>query len=668
MVYAFAPDISPPSAWVAAERVNRAAKLRRVPDAVAVALAILHWVLAVTAATHLSPTFDEPAHLTAGYSYWLRNDYRLNPENGNLPQRWAALPLLFEHPRFIAPDAQSWLEASEGNTGREFFYKLGNDSDRMVMRGRMMIALLSGALCLVVYFWSKEIFGRVGALISVTLCAFSPTMLGHGAFVTSDTAASLFFIAAVWSAWRMLQRVTVARVLTTAALFGALAAAKLSAPIAVPIVFGMAIVGVISTSSRLRQSATIGAAFLFIAGTTLLSIWAAFGFRYSLLAQEDAYRIALDAKWNRLALHHGMLMDGVNFARAHHLLPEAYLLGLGVVDRDSHGRPAFLDGECSLIGFVSFFPKAFLYKSTIPELAFVVFGMAAVIWRWRKFERDAPSLLWSRVGDHLYRITPLLLLIGVYGAFALATSLNIAHRHILPIYPALFVLCGAVGSLLKTRNRRAFAAITGVLLTWHVAQSCAVRPEYVSYFNEIAGGPRNGYKHLVDGSLDWGQDLPALRQWLDEHQSLAGNRPLYLAYFGAADPQHYGIHALALPEAGPSIAPLGAGLYCVSATNLQQVYSSEMGAWCKLYEDEYQHALAALRDDKVADPQVRSACAEEFRRLAFGRLCAFLRHRPPTGRAGHSIFIYDLSDADLAKALFGPPAELFPAPLVEGVE
>jgi len=32
-------------------------------------------------------------HLTAGLAYNSRNDYRLQPENGNLPQRLAALPL-----------------------------------------------------------------------------------------------------------------------------------------------------------------------------------------------------------------------------------------------------------------------------------------------------------------------------------------------------------------------------------------------------------------------------------------------------------------------------------------------------------------------------------------------------------------------------------------------
>src|SRR5438309_1290060 len=81
---------------------------------VAIILSILHGALAITAAMEKSPTFDEPAHLTAGYSYWLKNDFRLDPENGNLPARWAALPLLFSQPNFPSTENLSWKQGDVG--------------------------------------------------------------------------------------------------------------------------------------------------------------------------------------------------------------------------------------------------------------------------------------------------------------------------------------------------------------------------------------------------------------------------------------------------------------------------------------------------------------------------------------------------------------------------
>ena len=72
-------------------------------------------------------------------------------------------------------------------------------------------------------------------------------------------------------------------------------------------------------------------------------------------------------------------------------------------------------------------------------------------------------------------------------------------------------------------------------LAWHVAESNTIRPDYLAYFNQLAGGPSEAYKHLADSSLDWGQDLPALKQWLEREglqQPGAGN--VYLSYFGTA--------------------------------------------------------------------------------------------------------------------------------------
>ena len=34
----------------------------------------------------------------------------------------------------------------------------------------------------------------------------------------------------------------------------------------------------------------------------------------------------------------------------------------------------------------------------------------------------------------------------------------------------------------------------------------SIYPHYLAHFNEAVGGPRNGYRYLVDSNLDWGQD------------------------------------------------------------------------------------------------------------------------------------------------------------------
>jgi hypothetical protein len=119
---------------------DRIAAKRAFVTFIAILLAALHAALAITAAIEKSPTFDEPTHLTAGYSYWLKNDYRLDPENGNWPARWAALPLVLSRPTF--PENAAWKQADVGQVSEGFLYHNGNNSDRIVLLGRSMMAVV----------------------------------------------------------------------------------------------------------------------------------------------------------------------------------------------------------------------------------------------------------------------------------------------------------------------------------------------------------------------------------------------------------------------------------------------------------------------------------------------------------------------------------------------
>src|ERR1051326_8727892 len=94
----------------------------RISWLIAILIALLHAWMAVTAANTKSPRFDEPQHLTAGYSYWVTKDFRLDPENGNLPAMWAALPLLFDDLKFVPLNDRGWQRAEEGRTAHQFFY------------------------------------------------------------------------------------------------------------------------------------------------------------------------------------------------------------------------------------------------------------------------------------------------------------------------------------------------------------------------------------------------------------------------------------------------------------------------------------------------------------------------------------------------------------------
>jgi hypothetical protein len=345
-----------------------------------------------------------------------------------------------------------------------------------------------------------------------------------------------------------------------------------------------------------------------------------------------------------------------------HLLPEAWLYGLAFVLNFARARGAFMSGDYSLTGWVTFFPFALVVKSTLPMLLLMAGGGIAAIGTF------ARARLNKEIGPLLLRTRPFLplaVLFVVYWATSLTSHLNIGHRHILPTYPVMFIAAGWLGRFIDVRRQLAASCIIGATL-WHVGESFRARPHYLAYFNQLVGGSENGWRHLVDSSLDWGQELSNLAQWLEVH---ARGERVFLSYFGTGDPTYEGIKATilpTLPEVGPhrpwhALAP---GTYAISATMLQHVYSKVRGPWTMELEREYQQLrslepeLLAYEHDLVRRKALlQDAPAENWKiawkryeQLRFARLCHYLRVRRPDAVIGHAIFVHRLNATELRGA------------------
>jgi tetratricopeptide (TPR) repeat protein len=122
--------------------------------------------------------------------------------------------------------------------------------------------------------------------------------------------------------------------------------------------------------------------------------------------------------------------------------------------------------------------------------------------------------------------------------------MNIGHRHLLPIYPFLYVLIAAAATNLIRLNRRWSYAVAALLL-WQAFESVHVAPGYMAYANEAWGGPASTHKYLSDANSDWGQQLKSAKQYLDSR----GIKDCWIAYFvdGVVDTTYYGIPCKRLP-------------------------------------------------------------------------------------------------------------------------
>ena len=127
--------------------------------------------------------------------------------------------------------------------------------------------------------------------------------------------------------------------------------------------------------------------------------------------------------------------------------------------------------------------------------------------------------------------------------------------------------------VIETMEIAAEGALLALLVLLAV-ESLSAFPDFLPFFNVAVGGARGGFYLLSDSNLDWGQDLPALAAWQDRHPG----RPLYLAYFGNADPASYGIRYHNLPAGyryGPppeSLPARGPATVAISASILQGLY------------------------------------------------------------------------------------------------
>jgi len=661
-----------------------------------VALLATHYLLAYTGTLGASTTFDEPLHMVAGVAYWTLDDYRLQPENGNLPQRWCAIPLLFMNLKFPSLDQSVWRESEAILLGRQYLYTCGNDPQAMLAASRAMATVWSTALCLVVFLWSRSIFGSSGGLVSLALAAFWPAVVAHGPLATSDACGALFFALGAWSLWELFQRITPG---TLAAAFFAIGISPIAkhssvmlAPLAILYLVVIAALGrplVVNLGpwktvvrGRWRRTALALVSLVVPLAGAVFFIWASCGFRYDAAGPGcgplEFRRYKTLESCNEHAGGIGRLCEAL---AAWRLLPEGWIYGLSYVGATVRIRNAFASGRYSIDGWWWYFPLCFAIKNTLPSLILSLCGVRITC-------RDLISSFRQRiplVPAAYASLAPLGMLLVLWPTF-LTSHLNIGERHLLPSYPALMVLAGGVAA--AASSAWVWRAVV-ILLALHAADVASRWPSSLAYFNQIVARGRE-YRWLVDSNLDWGQDLLRLDSWLAENR-LPGES-VHLHYFGSCPEEQLqaDVAQLGLAPAAGEPQILRPGLYCISATLLQAVYGEPLGPWCEPFERTYWRArdyvlgderlpaaAAAIVDATVGegfdvaptveagDHTVQEAAVYAFNILQSGRLRSYLRHRPPDAAVGGSILVFRLGPSELAAALTGDPVERLPRSWME---
>jgi hypothetical protein len=646
-----------------------------------IALLALFVVLCVGSGWNTSPTFDETFLIGAGYSF-LKGDVHAQPTaNLVLAEKWVALPLLAMKVDQPTEKERSAAEALRQNAYWVSLFRSEPHMFAMLRATRAMNTLLGVALALVVFFWSRRLHGDGAGLISLAFCCLCPVVMANSGLATTDIATALFFSLAVWSFWILLHRVSGWTVLWCGLAVGGLMATKLSGVLFVPMAvlmmaakLGLRHPVTVALPGRVaREEANASRHFFLLAAASMaaalvgyFTLWAIYGFHYSFGVQTPDG----SALWHLFnGQPEGLVSSYIEWGRKLRLFPEHFLIDTRLFALSVQQRQAFLMGGYSRVGWWYFFPVAWFFKTPIPFLIAVLASLVVVIpAAGRRLANGAGGAAASAI--NFYEFTPLAVLFVVYLGAMMSGNLNIGIRHLLPVYPVLFVLAGVLARA-RWWHRPSGTMLAGALITWSACEVWAVYPQTLAYFNEFAGGSGNGWRILVDSSYEWGQDLPAVEKWVARRAGRPGPRPpVYFSYFGSGLLQPFKLdEVVLLPsyfDQGRSFQlTLKPGTYMISATMLQSVYNhTAFGPWRDSYENEYRNLLPFInqlkqRPDMGTFRQLtRAGVIARYDDLRLARLCAWLRKREPDERITYGVLVYELNQAQLDEALSGLPAEL----------
>jgi hypothetical protein len=277
-----------------------------------------------------------------------------------------------------------------------------------------------------------------------------------------------------------------------------------------------------------------------------------------------------------------------------------YGIGIGYVFRRvAGGNGAYFLGQVSSSAFKSYFPTVFAIKEPLADLFFM---LSALLIAFSLFAKNLSRDIFGKIAEyfrtHIVSATMFSFII-FYSYMSITGNLNIGLRHLFPIFPFTFILTAKIiFDFIKRKNERSqkfLSLAVFVLVLISISQTVAAYPNYMSYFNESVGGPKNGYHYATDSNADWGQDLKRLKLFLEEHPEIKNIR---VDYFGGGDIEYY--LGSEYQTWWDSKRPIEKGWYAISTNFLQgSIYSSEKNAdnsyrWLAGRKPDYQVGTSIL--------------------------------------------------------------------------
>jgi hypothetical protein len=488
-------------------------------------------------------TRNEVAHVPAGISCWETGRFSLYRVNPPLWRMLAVLPVLWYRPnteciQFTGEPGirEEWgVAAAFADANRHNYHEL----ICLARLAGIMWSVLGAGL---VFCWSRDLYGGVGAFLALAIWCFEPNVLAHAQLATPDMPATVSGLAATYAYWKYLGHRDATHLIFAGLLLGIAQLTKFTLLVLYPVWALLAILYSFRANSKsgtclaygpvrdsIRRCRYLVSRLTFGAVTVCLSVLVinmGYAFDQTGVRLGDYQFVSRlfrgdDAKITKRGIVIGNRFQGSWLARVPVPFPADYVNGIDVQRRDLEGpsAPSYLAGEWRPYGVWYYYLYALAVKAPVGILILAACSLGLVV-----CGHKASALL-------LDELTLWLPVLGVLMLVSSHTDMNRHMRYVLPIFPFAIVATGKLAYFFERRHW-VFGLAVGSLLAWAVASSLMVYPHSLSYFNEFAGGPNKGYMHLLNSNIDWGQDLFYLKDWVRSHPEAC---PLGLAYHNYID-------------------------------------------------------------------------------------------------------------------------------------
>jgi 4-amino-4-deoxy-L-arabinose transferase-like glycosyltransferase len=673
----------------------------------ALALLSLHYGLAARSLVQENPTVDEVVHLPAGVTYWQKGTFRLYHHNPPLVKLVAALPVVLAGPETEpAYRTPSWRsnDPSPPTFSQEFAYLNASRYFELFQLARLAMPLFSVVGGVVVFLWSRRLYGVWGGLLSLSLWVLCPNVLAHARLVTTDMGSTALGVAATYFFWRYLERPGWSRAAAAGVALGFAQLTKFSMLLLYGVWPFFWLLWLVLKVAKTQRRAAIPRALahaIAIVAISIVTIDAGYFFEGvgiplgafevgsgSLtrpvspgMTRPRSTNPALDLTWRfRVNRLRGTWLGHVPCP-----LPEHYVLGfdeqkieaegiprrfraamaahaLAPADADSKPADAAARGD-RLASAPSATESSdetsegypVYLNGVLRRTGWWYYYLLALAYKvpegtWILVLLSigvgafARPKYWNRADEIVLWTVPAVVLF----AMSFLTDINLGLRYVLPIAPYVFIATGKLAPWVLgragTRKWLAAGIVVGSLgLT--AAAIASIHPSYLAYFNWASGGPDRDPARLVDSNLDWGQDLITLRRWC--HANIPG-QPIGLAYFGQINPSIFALRGEPFDWFLPPVEPL-------STSPLPPVTDPRLiGPAPKLKPGYYAVSVTLLNGipwrlyDPARPDQVRQAQAPVWNAHEFNAFAYFWQFEP-IKKIGHSIYVYRITEEDIAR-------------------